>query len=224
MRILIFFLLFINCAIVVLVRLNLNSLNQTQFIDTNQYREVLYLPKKELIRAVSFGYHNIAADILWFHAINYFGKHFRSDHRFPWLYHFCDTIITSDPRMRYVYEFGSMMLAWEQNSPAQAIELISKAIYHFQNDWKLYYYRGFFYMYFLKDNSKAREDFIQASKLPGVHPLVASLAAKKLSEIENPKNVMYMLKNLIRETRDASARQALIKKFHELKSKNGGTE
>ena len=183
-------------------------------------REALMLPRGELLHLFSFGYRLVAADILWFNTINYFGKHFRTDKNYRWLFHMCDLVTTLNPRARHVYTFGATMLSWEGSAAAEATRLLTKAIEHFPKDWELYYLRGFTEMYFLQNTSRAHEDFVVAAKLPGAHVVVQRLAAKKLSELSGPAEAARFLEDLIQGTEDPVARAALSARLRELQDRN----
>lgn len=183
----------------------------------DQRRELLYLPTQDAVNFLSFGYRNAMADLLWFVTINYFGKHYKSDKNYEWLYHMTDCITSLDPKARHVYEFGSTMLSWEQKQPQEAILILSKAIKSFPEDWYYYYLRGFAYMYFLKDADSAKIDFVTASKLPGVNPTVVRLAGEKLMQTEDPASAIQFLEMQLRTNKDPSFQHSIRDKILNLK-------
>ena len=144
----------------------------------NQNREALYIPNGNFLEFISLGYKNAFSDLLWFQTISYFGQHYKTDKSYLFLYHFCDLITSLNPKKKYVYEFGSTMLAWENHSPELSIKLLDKAILNFPEDWKLYFIRGFTKMFFLNQNEEAKKDFQLASQLPDCSNIVKRLAEK----------------------------------------------
>jgi tetratricopeptide (TPR) repeat protein len=187
-------------------------------ITNDKSREILYLPSGSGLDILSFGYKNALAHYLWFSTISYFGKHYQGDRNFEWLFHRCKLITSLNPKALHVYEFGSTMLSWEQKQPDQAILLLSDAIKQFPQDWRLYYLRGFTYSFFLKDEERARVDLVTASKLPNVHPIIASLAAKKVSSLNNPETAIVILKGLIASATDKQVREALQRRLKEIQT------
>lgn len=183
--------------------------------DSTQMKEVLYLPSGIGLELMSFGYGNVLADLLWFNTINYFGKHYQDDQNYRWLHHMCDLVTTLDPRAFHVYEFGSTMLGWEMGAPDDAIKLLDKALLIFPDSWRIYYLRGFIYMFFKKDAARAQADFVKASKLPGVHYIVARLAAKSFTSQDDPETAISFLSEMIETTIEPSARQALEHRLRE---------
>lgn len=178
--------------------------------------EVLYLPNGDGLRAMSFGYQNALANLLWFNTISYFGKHYASDQNYKWLAHMCDLVTTLDPKAQHVYEFGAVMLAWEVNAPAESIKLLDKAIANVPEYWRFPYLRGFTRMYFIGDQSGAAHDFKLAATLPEAPPAVASLAAKNLAASRNdPKAAVEFLSGMLASTTDASSRNAILARLKE---------
>lgn len=178
--------------------------------------EAMYLPNAKAVQALSFGYKNILADILWFKTISYFGLHFKTDKNYTWLYHMCDLVTELDPKAEHVYRFGATMLAWEAGGIRESNLLLSKAVSTFPTNWFFPYLRGFNHLYFLKEPEAAKIDFIEAAKRPGVHPIIASLAAKKTAELDDPKIAIMTIKALLQSSSDPSVREALEKRLNEL--------
>lgn len=179
----------------------------------------LYLPNGSALDLISFGFKNMLARVLWFQTINYFGKQYANEKNFRWLFHMCDLVTTLDPKALHVFRFGAVMLAWEANAPHLSIELLDKAISHRPNDWIFYYLRGFTYMFFLKENERAREDFLKGARLPEAPPIMARLATRVASDAQNDQEAILLLEDLIRTTPDPTAREALTSRLLELKEK-----
>ncbi len=177
--------------------------------------EGLYLPKLAALNFLSFGYKNVLADLIWFKTISYFGKHYQSDRDFTYLSHMCDLTLALDPKMRHAYEFCGTMLAWEVSTFAESIKIWSRAIEVFPLDWRYPYFRGFTYMYFLKDQERARNDFMLAAKIPGADPIVARLAAKKFLDMNDPVAAIGFLSDILKRTNDPAQRAALIRRIQE---------
>jgi hypothetical protein len=165
-----------------------SAISQTAVLDLTEKRvqesskskihEELYLPSGDGLSLFSLGFKNVMADVLWFRTINYFGREFAGDQDYRFLIHYVNLVVDLNPRMDFVYQFGSMMFAWELKDPKQSIALLTKGIYALPENWLLRYYRGFMYFYFFKDNDKAIEDFKIAALNINAHPMIARLAEK----------------------------------------------
>lgn len=197
-------------------RVALSSLpgnTQATEADSEQRRELLYLPSGESLEVLSLGYKNAFSDYLWFKAINYFGAHINSDRNLPWLYHFCDIVTTLNPRAMHVYEFGSTMLSWELGRPEESLRLLNRAIAHSPENWRLFYLRGFNQMYFLKNPHEAKKDFLKGANIKDAPPFLATLAAKKALELDEPEQVIPLLTQLLSQTKETGARKTLQRRL-----------
>ena len=183
---------------------------------SKEISEALYLPHIKAVEFLSFGYRKVLANYLWFKTISYFGKHFKTDQQYQWLFHMCTLVTTLDPQAQHVYEFGSTILAWEANASQDAVTLLTRAIEHNPTFWKLPYLRGFIYYYFLSQPELAKADFVTASKLPGVHPIVIRLAAKSLFSQDDPAQAIEFLNNMLKSADEPTMKQALIERLREL--------
>lgn len=179
-----------------------------------QQEEVLYLPSGEGLRLLSFGYHNLLSNLLWFNTVSYFGKHFKSDRNYKWLNHMCNLVVNLNPEAHHVFDFCSVMLAWEAKAPKKSIAILSKAIKHHPNYWKYPYLRGFINLFFLKNEEEARADMVRAAELPDAHLLVKRLAAKKLA-VDDPDTAISFLSDMLKTANDPSQRKALEERLRE---------
>lgn len=180
-------------------------------------REILLMPNGKAVQFMSFGYSNLFGDLLWFKTISYFGKHYKGDRSYPWLYHMCDLVTSLNPHASWAYEFCGMMLPWEGGEFEKGIKILTKAIDHDPTNWKYPYLRGFLYLYFLKNEVLAKEDFVRSSRLPGVHPVVVRIAAKKMSLLDDPETATEFLNDILEGTNDPSARKAIQDRIDEIK-------
>lgn len=183
-------------------------------------QEVLYLPQVTAFAPLSLGYRNVLSDMFWFTTINYFGAHLNSDRNYRWLSHRCQLVTELKPKAYEVYSFCSLMLAWEQNDPGAAINMLSRAIANFPDTWEFYYYRGFYYLYFLKDELNARNDFLYASKLPQVPQLVVALAARKTLDLDNQEQAESILSEILESNKDPMVKDVIERKLREYRNKS----
>jgi tetratricopeptide (TPR) repeat protein len=159
-------------------------------------RSPVYLPQAKYLRPMSLGYENVLADILWFRAISYFGKHYRQDRTYPWLAHMCDLVTDLDPKARHVYQFAGVILPWEANQAEAGIRMLEKGVRVFPESWILRYHLGFNYYFFENDYDKAIENLKIAAQLPGVHPTVAELVAVLAQHRYGPETTLKFLSEL----------------------------
>ena len=191
----------------------LEALQHVPINAPDQTHEVLYLPNGKGLNAISFGYHNIVSNLLWFNTISYFGKHYASDQNYQWFSHMCDLVTTLDPQATHVYEFCALMLAWEAHTPEAAIEILTKAIKHHPQEWLFPYLRGFDYMFFVKNATLAKRDLLYASKLPGAPLIAGRLAARQATKLGDYQSAVAFLSDVISKTTNPTTRAALQKRL-----------
>ena len=188
--------------------------------EVSSSKEVLYLPNGYALGLISFGYRNALANTLWFNLINYFGKHYRSDRTYQWLNHMCNLVSDLNPKMQHVYEFCGLMLAWEANLAQQAHDILSKGILNHPNEWRLFYLRGMTSLLFLDNEDGAHKDLVVAGQLPGAHPIIKTLAAKKISILDNSNTAKEFLLRAIDAAESDFEKQILFNRLQELENKN----
>lgn len=184
--------------------------------DPEQVREMLFIPSPSLARAVSLGYRNAAADLLWFKTIAYVGSHIEGDRKVGRLDMLCESIMALNPRAQHVAVFCAQMLAWELQRPEQAIDFLSRAIKYHPNNWMLYYLRGFFSLHFLKKYEAATEDLSKAASFPDCHPVVKRLAAKNIARLQGPHSAISFIEILIETEADEQTKKTLEQRRAEL--------
>jgi hypothetical protein len=177
--------------------------------------EPVYLPRADLLRPLSLGYHNVLADILWFRAISYFGKHYRSDRTYPWLAHICDLVTDLDPRAEHVYQFAGLILPWEAGEVDAGIRILEKGVRAIPDSWGLAYYLGFTHFFFKNDSDVAAAHLQRAVRLPGAHPGVARLATIVTTEASGPETAMAFLRDLEQNLDSEQVRRVIHRNMQE---------
>jgi len=212
LRSILFVVLFASLGLATAVlRENLDVRSARSHFDTGP----IYLPRAELLKPFSLGYHNALADILWFRAISYFGEHYRGDRTYTWLAHICDLVTDLDPMAEHVYRFAGLILPWEAGEVDQGIKILEKGTTALPNSWELAYYLGFTRFFFKNDKEQAARDLQRASTLPGAHPGIAQLAATLTRETSGPQATMEFLADLEKNVDSANVRSVIARNMRE---------
>jgi len=177
--------------------------------------EPTYVPDSPFLRAVSLGYHNVAADVLWFHTTSYFGKHLRRTRSYPWLARMCDIITDLDPRAEHVYRFAGAILPWEAKQPEEGARLLGKGASALPESWVLSYLAGFTYHFFLDDHARAIEYMQQAARNPNASPFVRKLLTKLMAKKGAAESAVAFLEELSRGTQNADVRRSIEEQLKE---------
>jgi hypothetical protein len=140
-------------------------------------RELMYFPSGRFMSAVTVGYDNLAADLVWLRAIQYYGEHRVTDLKFEYLGHILDILTTLDSRFVDGYTFGSLLLADDAKEPGRALDLLDKGMRNNPDDWRIPFTKGFVYYVFLRDFFKAGKYFEVSSRIEGAPDMAARFAS-----------------------------------------------
>jgi len=141
--------------------------------------ELSYYPSGEHLRAAVLGFDEVAGDLAWLRAVQYYGEHRYSDNRFLRMEKVFDILTTLAPNLLAAYEFGSFALAQEGHDFPAAERLMLKGLAANPRSGRLAFQAGF--LYFVRpggrDYRHAAEYFSQAARQADAPPEAARFAA-----------------------------------------------
>jgi hypothetical protein len=178
--------------------------------------ELMYLPPTPFLRAVSVGYRQALADVLWFRTISYFGYHYQGDRVYNWLAYMCNVVTDLDPRAEYVYAFGGVMLSWEADRVDDGIALLEKGTRHMPDSWRLHYILGFNYYFFKNDLAAAGRAFEAAVHIPGAPDWLTRMLATMSAAQRGNGDAVAFLTDIERDTTNDEMRSAIHARVLEL--------
>jgi hypothetical protein len=149
--------------------------------------EVLYLWSGKHVRRLFPGFENLAADIYWLRAVQYFGgqRVFARDTRMELLQPLLDITVTLDPRLEAAYRYGAIFLAEPApvgaGRPREAVALLERGVAAMPENWRIRQDLGFIHFLHLDDSRRASEVLLEASRLPGAAFWLRNLAADVLA-------------------------------------------
>lgn len=112
-----------------------------------------------------------------------------------------------DPYFLDPYLFGNAILTWEGGMIREANDLLEKGSRHRTWDWMLPFFTGFNEFFFLRENEKAADHLMEASKRPGANPMLASLASKLAFKERRTETSILFLEELLKRSDDELTRQ-----------------
>jgi hypothetical protein len=180
--------------------------------------QLLYLPSGRHTKTLTLGFSALAADVLWFKTISYFGGHVLTDHEFPWLFHMLDQVTTLDPVFDYPYNFGGIVLSVERGSAAESIRLLTKAMVRYPGDWRYPFYVGYNAFYNQRDPERAAHFMRHAASLPRSPEYLPRLAASLLAESGRLAAAELFLETMAAGAQDESARASIRQKIEDLRA------
>jgi len=150
--------------------------------------EILYIDNPRVLKKATLGYENLAADLYWLRAIQYFGGKRRevTTKNYDLLEPLLRITVTLDPHFKIAYTYGATFLAepFPQGAgmPAKAVALIDDGIRLHPEHWRFYLDKGFLYFWYLRDYKKAAETFLEGSELEGAPYWMKTTAGRTLAQ------------------------------------------
>ena len=197
--------------------------------------EAYRLPPASTIRALSFGYNEVAADFLWIRTISYFADHLTKDRDLRHLKRHVDNVLALDDRFKAVYRYGSTMLMsiGERRTTADvahAIDLLIRAHERFPDEWRFPFNIGIYYLSDMRTTStklraewkRRGADWIARAALIGADiPWLPVIAAKVYAEQGDTDVAIRRLQETYLVTQDERMRQQIafqLKRLHATKA------
>lgn len=178
---------------------------------------LLYLPTGQGLKVVSMGFQSLLADVLWMKAIGYFGGHNLTDRNYPWLYHILDQVTDLDPLFRHPYIFGGVVLSVVADSTEESVALLRKGMDYHPDDWRLPFYIGFNYFYYLKDPVRAAEYIQVAASLPARPQYLPYLAASLMTKVGRLEAAITFLETVAANATEDYVRDHIALKIEALR-------
>jgi len=139
--------------------------------------EVLYLPSGRFVEQAALQYRNLAADVLWFRMVQYYGGYRMGENDLAFFNHLVDVITDLDPQFTFAYILGALIIAEDCGRFDQGIRFLEKGVAGNPNDWRLPFELGFLHYVYARDYARAEECFRAAASRPGADPIAARFAA-----------------------------------------------
>jgi tetratricopeptide (TPR) repeat protein len=169
--------------------------------------ELTLFPRSAWVRPLTFGRARLAADLAWLEAIQYYGRHRKSDRRYPHAETLFRTLTGLDPRFEAAYVFGALVLAEEAGAPARAHELLAEGIRNNPQSWRLCFEYGFFAYLRRKDSAEAVTYLTRASRMPGAPATVARLAAYAAGQAGERETAIELWREMLRSADNEEVRR-----------------
>lgn len=203
--------------------------------------ETLLLPRAGVLRLLSLGHPEMAADLVAARANVYFGTQLANRGEQRWLAQALETAVDLDPRFHRLYLRGAAMLVY--NGQAFSVEALNAANHllergerAFPDDWELPFQRGFNLLFELpkltgEDDPRVpdwRQQGVdalrQAATLDGAPPWLANLAARLLTKEGGEELAIRNLEQTYAVTSNEETRAEIARKLSELRQRHAAAE
>ncbi len=179
--------------------------------------DVIYIPgNTSYARLIAPVDSDFLADLLWLKTSYYFGKHALTDQKFPYLLFLIDLITDLSPSWLEPYLFGAVILPVETDSIEDAIYLIDKGLTNHPNEWRLWFFKGFYLWQFKNDKRAASKAIHKASLLPGAPIFTANLASTFALEAGEKQLAVNFLQEALKNIHNPEQRRQILLKLEEV--------
>ena len=159
----------------------------------------LYLPSGKFIEQASMGYREIAADMIWFQAVQYYGGYAKSQHDLTYFNGLIDIVNDLDPHFVFPYIFGAVVMAQDLDDFPRGIAVLKRGMERNPRVWDLPFEIGFLYYTVARDAESAARYFELASRMPGGGQRAQRFAAFVHSKAGHLETSIRMWEEIARE-------------------------
>ena len=187
--------------------------------------EVMYLPSSEFMDIASLRYDNLAADLLWFKAVQYYGGYMMAQNGIRLFTHLADVITDLDPKFKGAYKLSALIISQDLGDFEAGVSLMEKGLRNNPDDFWMAYEMGFMHYIGGRDYEKAEKYFRHAATLPGADGRAARFAADAARKGGNYEAAIALWSE-VAENSDNRVMREMAEKYIEKikKASQGGAE
>jgi tetratricopeptide (TPR) repeat protein len=128
--------------------------------------DVAYLPSSDFMKVASLGYRELAADLYWFRAVQYYGGYRLSQNDIHLFNHLAEMITDLDPHFLGAYRLSALVITEDLGNFPAARNLMEKGLHHNPYDYWLTFEMGLLHYLEGRDYRAAEKYFRVAATLP----------------------------------------------------------
>jgi tetratricopeptide (TPR) repeat protein len=180
----------------------------------------LYLPSGKLVEQTSMGYRELAADLIWFQAVQYFGGYAKSQHSLAYFNGLIDIVTDLDPHFQFPYVFGAVVMSQDMGNFERGVEILKKGMRANPEVWEFPFEIGFLYYITRADAISAAHYFDLSSRMPGGGDRARRFAAFVYSKAGHEETSIRMWEELANTSEQPYMRE-LARRYIEQIRHNG---
>lgn len=162
----------------------------------------LYLPSGKFVEQTSLGYREVAADWIWFQAVQYFGGYAMGQHDLVYFNGLIDIVTDLDPQFSFPYIFGAVVMSQDMRDLDRGVEILKKGMRQNPENWEYPFEIGFLYYVCVRDSDRAARYFELAARLPGGGDRARRFAAFVYAKAGHEETSIRMWEELARESEE----------------------
>jgi hypothetical protein len=186
----------------------------TAWSSLTQNEESSFVMPAPLLKITSLGFDGLVSDVLFLKGLMFIGSSLEQKgtirvkpSEWQWFLAIMNRAADLDPYFQDPYYLGNANLTWGAGMINEANLFLEKGRQARTWDPQIPFYLGFNNFFFLKDNGKASDYLMEASRKPGADPVYARLAVNLAFKGNRTENAIGFLVELIRKTEDRSLRK-----------------
>jgi tetratricopeptide (TPR) repeat protein len=210
-------------AVVALSGLLLAAAMQNRYDSTVHYfgdrGTFVSLPSGKSLKVLSFGYDNLAADMLFIWSIQFYSTYYLTN-RFDFLERVYDTITDITPQYKEPYIIGSLIMALEAQDIPMALRLLDKGARNNPGEWIFDQEAGFYCYKYLKDYARAERYYDRAAAKPGAPPYIKRMKAHLVYMSDDPQTAYRMWLDIYRNAHDILERDSAFNHLYQIRAES----
>jgi hypothetical protein len=205
-----------------------------QYLSTQTYEDVYYLPPPAWLQVMSLGYRRALADLIWLRALIYFGDEFLNQGEVKHVHNYGESMLALDPDFRRVYRWvGVAGVYTPKGSPPEFIEravnVLRRGVERFPDDGELAWDAGATIAYELLPNladddprreslaSEGTEHMMNAARLGAGPDWLVITNASALRELGEKDRELRHLEEMYALVRDPAVKQEIEIRLSQLR-------
>ena len=184
----------------------------------------LYLPSGKFVEQTSLGYREVAADWVWFQAVQYFGGYAKNEHDLAYFNGLINIVTDLDPHFDFAYTFGAVVMSQDMGDIERGVDILKKGMRQNPTDWVYPFEIGFLYYVGARDSDRAARYFDLAARLPGGGDRARRFAAFVHSKAGHTETSIRMWEELAREAEEPYMRDVAERYIEKLRKGESGED
>ena len=179
--------------------------------------DVVFVPlNTSIMRLISPADPHLLADFLWMRTAYYFGRHALTNREYPYLLHLLDLITDLSPEWELPYFFGAVILPTEADELEDGFYLIEKGLKYHPDNWRLWFFKGFYLWKSRGDILSAAHALHTASLLPDAPVYLGRLSATFATRAGRQELAMRFIEEALQNVQDPVQQKILLEKLREV--------
>jgi hypothetical protein len=177
-----------------------------------------FVPRPEVAKLSSVGFHAVMADYYWLQAVQIVGTSTRPEDEGTLLGRYIDVVTTVDPWVGHPYRFAAVWLTGNEEDVRQANRILERSLPYHPDEWRNRFYLGFNHFYYLEEDESAAHWLEEAAKLEGSPRYLGGLAARLRAGKAGLEVAAGMIRKLLEDTDDPHAKAEYEKMLDEIET------